>query len=104
MQKKKPTNSGSFHLMMHFIVQPQKARPILAQTKQKKKKHRRYYVHQEEKCSVPRKEGGGGEEGREGKIGKEKAKSSIICRSPEKGARDYTLYNTRGLFLKLQTK
>lgn len=46
----------------------------------------------------------GGEEGREGKIGKEKAKSSIICSSPEKGARDYTLYNTRGLFLKLQTK
>lgn len=42
----------------------------------------------------------GGEEGREGKIGKEKAKSSIICRSPEKGARDYTLYNTLRSFLK----
>lgn len=89
---------------MHFIVQPQKARPILAQTKQKKKKA------QEVLCPSGRetfcaKEGrkGGGEEGREGKIGKEKAKSSIICRSPEKGARDYTLYNTRGLFLKLQT-
>lgn len=91
--------------MMHFIVQPQKARPILAQTRQKKKKA------QEVLCPSGRemfcaKEGRkeGGEEGREGEIGKEKAKSSIICSSPEKGARDYTLYNTRGLFLKLQTK
>lgn len=34
---------------------------------------------------------GVGEGGSEGKIAKEKAKISIICRSPEKGARDYTL-------------
>lgn len=55
---------------------------------------------------MPGKEGRreGEEEGREEKIGKEKAKISIICRSPEKGTRDCTLYNTRGLFLKLQTE
>lgn len=91
--------------MMHFIMQPQKARPILAQTKQKKKKKAQEVLCPSGRETFCAKEGRkeGGEEGREGKIGKEKAKSSIICRSPEKGARDYTLYNTRGLLLRLQT-
>lgn len=40
----------------------------------------------------------GGEEGREGKIGKEKAKSSIICRSPEKKEHVTIPYITREVF------
>lgn len=53
--------------MMHFIVQPQKARPILAQTKQKKKKKAQEVLcpsGREMFCAKEgRKEGGRGRKG-----------------------------------------
>lgn len=58
---------GPFHLMMHFIVQPQKARPILAKTKQKKSTGGIMPIRKRNVLCQGRKEGRRGErkEGRE---------------------------------------